>query len=274
MKRIKAEEERKDRERKRKLFWRNLIIAITSVSLVISLGFGLWGYINYCDATKKSYEAEVEKQKATNNLIKFKNSQYEKYKANGDNAKAGALYTLAIENYEAAKDWIFIESDTTMPIADTNCPLSFIFDKIITKNSRKQRGLNNTTNAQASELPHGYNAKLDDSIQKAKMIENQIDICESLNAKNQSIQNLVRQGNEAHGKKLYFEAMTFYKQAYREDPNLGLGEDAFKETQKEAIRMYTKSIEDLKNINTEDAKRKKKSLFEKLKQVDTLDLYK
>lgn len=270
MKRIKAEEERKDRERKRKLFWRNLIIGIISVSLVISIGLGWWGYINYCDATKKTYEAEKEKQNATEQLILFKNSQYEKYMTNGDSATSNANYELAIENYKSANDWIVTQERAIMPTADTNCSILLLGRKLMHNISALfSRKDNGDENLKISPVNDSVKVM---AIQKAELIQHKIYVCDSLSAKFKTIHRLIGEGNNAHNNKLYSEALTYYKQAYNEDRNIPIGKDRFMEVKKEARRMYAKSIEDLKNIDNDDARRKKEKLLDQLEQIESMEL--
>lgn len=117
IKRIKAEQERKEKERIRKLRQQRLVTGIVTFFLLISLGLGYWGFKNFCNASEQRDIALVKEHEANVNLINFKNSQYEEYFGNGNDEMNDAAYDQAITNFELAKRWI--HADITIPVTDT-----------------------------------------------------------------------------------------------------------------------------------------------------------
>ena len=85
--REKAEKERKERERERKK--QQTIILIVSIAAIISIAFGIFGFVNM--------------KNANNTLLKLKRTQFDKYFEDANRLKKEAKYTEAIEKYKDAQ---------------------------------------------------------------------------------------------------------------------------------------------------------------------------
>ncbi len=103
--RIRIVQEQKERERQRKIRQQKTIILIVSVSFVISVALGIFGFI-------QMNEAKEKEALARDNFKKFVQSQYEKNFDDGKAFESQAKYPEAIVHFEQALE--FLKQDTAM----------------------------------------------------------------------------------------------------------------------------------------------------------------
>ncbi len=234
----KKEKERLEREKevermqevqRRKTRWQRTITGIISLFLIISLGLGYWGYLNFCATARESIKTMNKQREATLIYINFKNQQFKEFEEKGETSMKNAQYTKAIENFnEAIKNLHTMvagkEIDTT-----SNCNIQELFT-----NSVKNEIITNSARYRDSLLPIARQ----DSITKYKIVVGKIDSCKLLASKASLISGLYDSARIFTGRKDYVKALKMLKKAYLLDPNKSETIRRFDNTKRDAIRFY------------------------------------
>ena len=259
MERMRVEQERKEQEKARKLRIQRIISAIVTVFLLVAVVLGIWGFRNFCDASRQRDKALVKEQEANKNLIDFKNAQFQDYFENGNDAKQDARYDLAIRNYNLAKDWI--HADISISITDTGGDCN-IFSEIFSNRVKEEK-----PNALAAENRQMKQDARADSIQKLQQVNDSIQRCRTLLSNAEKINELLGRASELLRRKQYVEALELYRQAYREDPNQQQNRRKFLDARSQAVRMYEKNIRDYTEIGDSTEVRRADSLLKLVRYI-------
>ncbi len=239
MKRLREEQERKDKERVRKLRQQRIITGIVAFFLLVSLGLGYWGYINFCEASEQRDIALLKEQDAQGNLINFMDAQYDNYFENAQGATKDADYTLAIQNYYEAIPWIHANIVSAVDTGSDCNIFTVLFSSQAEENYLKEHS--KIYRAQ-EELA------ISDSLSKMLAVIDGIKFCERKASKKATIDSLHRQANSYMRKRNYIKALQLFREAYREDDNMPGSKQKFIDAKKEAVRMYEKSMDDYREI--------------------------
>lgn len=254
---MQKEQRRKERERLRKMRLQRTIIIIVSIFLLISLGLGYWGFVNFCDAARQRDIAQGKEQEAVRNLIAFKNAQYNIFVNSATRMRRQADYDKAVESFEEAKRWLHAQV-ATPPISDTvHCN---IFTMLFS-------GADKTNTVADLDLQALRTEALADSVKDFKALDDSIANCRLLASRSTAIQQILAEANTNFAQKKFIVALELLRQAYREDPNRSATVEKFDDVKSEAIRAYQKDIKFYQEMNDQAELDRATRLLEQVRAI-------
>jgi tetratricopeptide (TPR) repeat protein len=236
---MQKEQHRKERERLRERRIQRTITFIVSIFLLISLGLGYWGFVNFCDAARQRDIAQGKEQEAVRNLIAFKNAQYNTFVSNATRMRRLADYDKAVESFEEAKRWLHAQV-ADPPINDTvSCN---IFTMLFS-------GEDETISVAETNMQAIRTTALADSLKQFKALNDSIVDCQLLASRSSAIQQILAEANTYFAQKKFIASLDLLRRAYREDPNRSATAERFDDVKSEAIRAYQKDIKFYQEMN-------------------------
>lgn len=254
---MQKEQRRKELERLRKMRLQRRVIIVVSISLLISLALGYWGFVNFCDAARQRDIAQGKEQEAIRNLIAFKNAQYNTFVSNATRMVKQADYDKAVESFEEAKKWLHAE--VSAPIRKDTVACN-IFTMIFS-------GADNTDPDSETEMQAARTTALVDSVKLFNALEDSIKNCHDLASQSSAIQQLLAEANSNFIQKKFIVSLELLREAHQKDPNRAATIERFDDVKNEAIRAYQKDIKFYQEMNDQAELDRATRLLEEIRAI-------